>query len=283
MCVIILAMSGDKMTWSFQQFASSATHLETKVVFDIEYARNIQSASDITMRQRDASSKRFTPAELAKLKDELWAHHLSERRRGDMRRLIENDFSGDRHVVADVISQLTARKVSARTVQAWLIEPGRPSSRQCPEWAVKALLDYKSIPDNAEALRARQEFESTRPMPPERTAFDVLDKHAVRSATDEIESDRRNREAWRKASLTELPDRIFELQKRTESALATLQNVLGTMSAALKMGESFDDFRTKACNSIRDWESGRFYVSEARRAIESGTDEFANDEGVLKG
>lgn len=270
------------MTWTFQQFARSATHLETKVIFDIDYARNIQSASDITMRQRDSSSKRFTTAELAKLHDELWAHHLSERRRGDMRRLIENDFSGDRHVVADVISKLTARNVSARTVQAWLIEPGRPSSRQCPEWAVKALLDYKAVPDNAEALRARQEFESNRLMPPERTAFDVLDKHAVRFATDEIEIERKNREAWKKASLTELPDRIFELQKRTESALATLQKVLAAMSVALETGENFDDFRTKARDSIRDWESGRFYVSEARRAIELGTDEFANDEGVLR-
>ena len=52
--------------------------------------------------------------------------------------------------------------------------------------------------------------------------------------------------------------------------------------ASVAPGENFDDFRTKARNSIRDWESGRFYVSEARRAIESGTDEFASDEDVLK-
>ena len=41
--------------------------------------------------------------------------------------------------VARILSEQTMRPCSRRTVQAWLSEPEKPSSRPCPEWAVTVL------------------------------------------------------------------------------------------------------------------------------------------------
>jgi hypothetical protein len=40
---------------------------------------------------------------------------------------------------AALICHQTQRPCSVRTVRSWLNDPDKPSSRPCPEWAVKAL------------------------------------------------------------------------------------------------------------------------------------------------
>jgi len=47
---------------------------------------------------------------------------------------------------AEVISEITQRPLSARAVRSWLTDPANPSHRQCPEWAINALVEYKSRP-----------------------------------------------------------------------------------------------------------------------------------------
>ena len=41
---------------------------------------------------------------------------------------------------AELICQQTQRPCAVRTVRSWINEPGKPSSRKCPDWAVQALL-----------------------------------------------------------------------------------------------------------------------------------------------
>lgn len=40
---------------------------------------------------------------------------------------------------AELICIQTQRPCSIRTVRSWLNDPEKPSSRPCPDWAVKAL------------------------------------------------------------------------------------------------------------------------------------------------
>jgi hypothetical protein len=47
---------------------------------------------------------------------------------------------------AEVISEITLRPLSARAVRSWLTDPANPSHRQCPEWAINALVEYKNRP-----------------------------------------------------------------------------------------------------------------------------------------
>lgn len=46
---------------------------------------------------------------------------------------------------AVLITAVTQRPCSERTVRAWLNDPDKPSSRPCPDWAVRAIekaIDY---------------------------------------------------------------------------------------------------------------------------------------------
>ena len=40
---------------------------------------------------------------------------------------------------AATICQQTQRPCAVRTVRSWLNDPDKPSSRECPDWAVQAL------------------------------------------------------------------------------------------------------------------------------------------------
>ncbi|KAB0654494.1 hypothetical protein [Burkholderia diffusa] len=269
------------MTWSYVYLSSRATHIESQTVFEIEFARNIQSSADLTIRPLAGSKKKFSTAELKILRDELWENHLGERRRNEMRCLVENDFSGDRQQVATIISELTAKNVSVRSIQAWLIEPGKPSSRQCPEWALKALHDYTCRPENEQRLRARREYKAGQPLAIKRTSLDVYDKYAVDMATNQIEADQHKRDSWRNLPYGEIPDKLFELENRLTGHLHYLQTQLVAISIALRTCESFDEFKQKVLEDIDNQTSEDYFVREARRAIESRTDEFSNVEGLL--
>lgn len=43
------------------------------------------------------------------------------------------------HKTAEILAKKTGRPCSLRTVQAWLTDPGKPTSIPCPNWAVSEL------------------------------------------------------------------------------------------------------------------------------------------------
>ncbi|VXC51249.1 conserved hypothetical protein [Burkholderia sp. 8Y] len=268
------------MAWIYSYLSNKGTHKETGTVFTIEYARNTQSKADITIRPTSGPRQQFSITEIETLKDELWAALLDERRRTMMRSLVENEFAGDRQYVASVISRFAARNVSARTVQAWLIEPGKASSRFCPEWAMKALLEYLSKPENQERLRARKEYKERQPWPQKRTVLDVADKHAVQFATTEIERDERMRKAWTDTTLGDLPSKLFELERRMTERIRYLEDRVSGLTSALKNGKSFDEYRAVVLDELNNRESEDYEVRKTRLAIEAQTGEFAHPEGL---
>ena len=56
---------------------------------------------------------------------------------------------------AELITAVTLRPCSARTVRSWLNDPASASSRPCPDWAVAAL--ERAIDYMERALTRRQE------------------------------------------------------------------------------------------------------------------------------
>ena len=47
---------------------------------------------------------------------------------------------------AQVISEITLRPLSTRTVRSWLTDPANPSYRPCPDWAIEALREFQRRP-----------------------------------------------------------------------------------------------------------------------------------------
>lgn len=57
--------------------------------------------------------------------------------------LAENNLTQSK--AAYLICEYTRRPCSVRAVRSWINDPTKPSSRNCPDWAIEALLNAIKI------------------------------------------------------------------------------------------------------------------------------------------
>lgn len=266
------------MAWEYTIHSSTATHLGSGAVFEVVYrSRNIQSVDDLDLIP--TKKGKSSSDDIAKLKQDLWHHIEAEQDRGALLAMIQKDFLGDYQRAAQAITGVSGQKVSERTIQAWLIDPSRVSSRKCPVWAVKALRDYLAVPENRRNLAELAEYREQ--IGQQRSRInDVIDRHQVRMATTEIEVEHANRQRWAECSFNELPTRLFELEKRFADHLEYLNCKLSAVMHALETSSTFEDFKRQVKDKINEEWMVSNVVRNARRAIEDGTHEFADEEGV---
>lgn len=268
------------MAWQYQFPSTKALETVTNTTFDVKFARKILTEDDFQISPQPGSKTKFNALELQKLKAEFWATHLQNLIRASLRSIVEDDFGGDRHWVANTLSNITKKSVSNRTVQAWLIEQGKPSSRTCPEWALQALKSFVSDPINEEHLkRGRKAIASDHSSNRARSA-EVDNKHSVDFATNEILEDERNLRKWQTANFETLPIMISRFEIDARKYIDHLHDKLLAIQTALQKAESFEEFKNQALELVRDGETAKWLVSDARRAIEAGTGEFASDIGI---
>lgn len=270
------------MAWQYNFPSSKALETVTNTTFDVKFGRHVQTADDFEISPQAGSKVKFSPQDLQRLKAEFWAAHLQNHTRDAMRRIIEVDFGGDRHWVAYTLSDITKKSVSNRTVQAWLIEQGKPSSRTCPEWALQALKTFVSDPGNEEYLKQGREARASDSSSTRAWSAEVDSKHSVTFATNEILRDENRLQEWRNANFETLPTLIFRFEDETERYLSYLHDKLAAIETALQKATSFEEFKIQALEAIRDKETAKWLVKDARRAIETGTGEFASENGVLE-
>ncbi len=269
------------MAWLYNLPSSKAVETSTNTTFDVKFSRVINTVDDFQISPVPGSKTTFTEQELSRLKAEFWAAHVQSRIRDNMSMIVENDFGGDRLWVAYTLSDATKRKVSNRTVQAWLMEPGKPSSRTCPEWAYQALKDFVDNPENGEYLEQGRVRRASNTSPNRGWAADVDSKYSVKFATSEILHDEKRLNEWREANSNTLPAMLHRLEGQTEKHLSYLQDQLIAIEMALKAASSFEEFKTAALDAIRDKERAKSLVKDARQAIEGKTGEFARDDGLV--
>ena len=140
-----------------------------------------------------------------------------DQRRWRLVGLVERHFGRDYDFVARIIEEKTGGKVSERTVQAWLIAPGRKSSRNCPEWAVKALEKYVNDPANGESLQlyaARREATLSAVKAPLAWSNEVRSSRAVELATASLECEDRRLRFWQDAIGAQSGKMLCELERR---------------------------------------------------------------------
>jgi hypothetical protein len=272
----------DHMAWQYVFPSGKALETTTNTTFDVKFSRNIQSEDDFEIVPAVGSRAKFTSEDLRRLKAEFWAAHVQGRIRGAMRTIVENDFGGDRHWVAYTLSDITKKSVSNRTVQAWLMETGKPSSRTCPEWALQALKTFVSSPDNNEYLAQGRERRASDSSSSRAWSKEVDSKHSVKFATDEILGEERRLNEWRHANFDTLPPMIHLFEDQTQKYLNHLNGQLIAIEFALKKATTFEEFKSEALEAIRDKETAKWLVKDARRAIETKTGEFASDDGIVE-
>jgi hypothetical protein len=209
-----------------------------------------------------------------------------EQRRWRLVGVVERYFRRDNDQVARVIEERTGAKVSERTVQAWLSAPGRTSSRNCPEWAVKALEDFVADPVNEDYLarlaQRREDVASGEWKSPLTWSDKVRREKAVELATSSLEVDAKRQRTWQDAGGLQIGGMLFELERRVEGELSAQRRVLTALSEAFRTGATFEELRSVFQEQVKASELQDFFVGQAKRAIESGSEEFAASDGVLK-
>lgn len=213
-------------------------------------------------------------------------HTEHEQRRWRLTAVVDRHFGRDNDFVARVIQEKTGAKVSERTVQAWLISPGRKSSRNCPEWAVKALEDYVADSVNADYLQRhsqrREEMAASDWKTPMAWSDKVRREKAVELATSSLESDAARQRRWQEAGGLQMGGMAFELERRVESELASHRRVLSALNEAFRTAETFEQFKVTFEEHVRAAELQNFFVGQARRDIESASKEFSAADAVLE-
>lgn len=270
------------MAWNFLLGCTSAKNTESGAEFSVTYkSRNIQSIEDFDVLPAEKSVRKWTKEELHAVKQELWEHDANRRVRDDVAALIQREFFGENYRAASAITKMTGKSISERTIQSWLIDPSRVSSRKCPAWALKAMRDYLAVPENKrnleELAQYRKEF-------PQEAQFlnDVYDKHQVQMATAKIEDEKRARKRWEEASYSSLPTQLYELEKRVDGYLHYLSNTLAIITNTLSNCNDFDEFKRKVTVDLEAAFRAESAVSRTRKAIEEAREEFSNEEGLAE-
>lgn len=198
----------------------------------------------------------------------------------EVQAIVDKEFAGDREAAARILERETRRSVSNRTVQAWLMPPGQPSSRNCPEWALAALHAYLAKPDSESELagirRARAgDARSSR----SRTAH-VVCRGAVELATGHIHHDTRLHEEWTKANLSELPEMLYHFHLSVLARLDQLEEKVDLLGQCLERATSLEEYQHYMREGLADIATAKFVIGETRRDIEKGKAEFAHPDGL---
>lgn len=269
------------MPWKYVYPNTVATETETNTTFHVKIGSRLSTMDDVELTPSASSKQRFDAVTMQKLRAEFWETFQKDQRRNAMRALVDDKFGGDTLQASIAIHNITRKRVSHRTIQAWLMEPGARSSRPCPEWAVLALKAFVDAPENADYLKSCERITArTSSYMPYSTAVDV--KYGVKYATDAIISDEKRQREWSDASFTSLPHMISQFENKTERHFDHLDQHVHAMWRALREAKDFEDFRKRVLDEVRDKEIGDMIIRKTRRAIEQGTDEFSYDGELTK-
>lgn len=262
------------MKWQYDPFQQIATNTESGMRFSVKGP----NGDAIEIEAASPAASKCSCDDLAVHKREISRAVNDEITRRDMIHLIHSHFSRSYAEAARIITNRSGHKVSERSIQAWLIDPGKPSSRRCPGWALKALKEH--FAENGRDQIRRHDAPSPIPRP---WSAEVFDTKAVGMATDRIESERRKRDEWRSLSFSALADKLFELEKRTDEWLCAHNGMLHSIASAVRASNNFDDMKSALLASLDEASLVEFFVRDARTAIERHQAEFSNDEGVVAG
>ncbi len=271
------------MTWLYFYPNTTAKHTESGTDFSIQYkSKKIQHADDIEIFPM-GDGKKWTHKELITLKDDLWLHMEADSRRSKLRSLIQDNFFGENSRIAGVISDVTKKNVSARTIQSWLIDLDKPSSRRCPAWAIKALDDYLADPKNKNELEAIAQHKPKYSQAPSSTHWEeVYDKSEVNLATAEIEYERKTLNKWKTVDFNTLAIRMHELEIIFRAQIKNLEKENTIFKNALKNCDNFDDFKKAINTELDEKDALQSVIDSTRQAIEHATQELSNKKGLYE-
>ncbi|RDZ27455.1 hypothetical protein [Lysobacter silvisoli] len=266
------------MTWSYQYPARTATHLETGLVFSITYDA-VHPTWDVHLDGEWPAS--VTEVQVSALAEELVQFIRDRYIQREMSELLHGAYGGDFELASMVLRRQTNKKVSVRTLQAWMMPADRPSSRRCPEWALVALEQY--LGQNPGAARGWKEVRSVYRSTPEGLASSLHQASRERSlqrVDARMAKEQKVHDKWQKASMRELPGMLAELEIRLQREADFNMEYRMIMNEAIRVSENFEEFKRNFNREL-----GRKFDldGEEREIAEDLTknrNEFAREDGT---
>lgn len=268
------------MTWSYEYPAPTAAHQPTGLVFSISYD---PTKPTWAIRLNGERPSALTDAKVSALSEELDQLIRDRHTQRLMFQLLHGVYNGDYARAASILSEQTKKKVSVRTLQAWMMPPGRPSSRRCPEWALLALEQY--LERHPEAPQQWKEIATIYRSTPDGQTLalhtELRDQRSVQIAEAAIAEEEAILKKWRSAGFEALPQRLTELELRLRRATADHAELIGTMLALTYSCTTFEEFRMKLNDATTRKVGLDQLVGEITKDIRNGRNEFAHADGTL--
>ncbi|PJI38785.1 hypothetical protein [Ferrovibrio sp.] len=257
------------MGWKIDDWRREALHESSGVLFHIRGAAGIGIPDDFELVP-PADHGPWSPARLNALKTELRAElpaaRAENQRRRELATLVQSHAGGSTSRAASLIAQSSGNPVTTRTVQSWLISPARPSSRNCPAWAVTALAQHQPQPPTLPSAQMPEWAQS-------QTRY-VLDKAGVELADASIADDRKLEQKWRALMPPAAAEAMIALERKQTEFIMYHHKLLAADRAALREATSFEDYQRLASLKRDDITTADFMLREIRQAIEQGVEEF---------
>lgn len=268
------------MDWAYTYRAATARHEPTGLVFRIAYN---SAATGWVISLEGERPPSVEAAHVAALRDELHQLVRDAHTQRRVSELLHGPYNGDYGQVAAILSRQTRKRVSVRTLQAWMMPAGRPSSRRCPEWALLALEQY--LASNPQAPADWQETSSIlRSTPSGETLAlhtQLRDQRSLQLAEAAIAEEEATLQKWRSAGLMELAQRLTDMEISFRRATSYHADLIGQIVALTRSCTNFEEFREQFDEAIRRKLDLDYSVRQIVSDLRSSRGEFASPDGTL--
>lgn len=268
------------MNWSYDYPADQAVHLPTGLSFSITYD---PVKPDRKIKLVSAKPENMSDAEVAELARELEQYIHEKYLQHRMGNLLYGAFGGEFYRAAKILEQETKKKISTRTLQAWMMQPGRPSSRRCPEWAVVALEEYiESNPEQPSWIKDLAERRrSSRNGQALEHEMALRDRELLRNAESNLAKADTIRKKWKDTSIEDLSAELADLEISVIDKIESHSGLLGRFLDSLRACDTFEDFKREVQKATEKHYASERQLKETAQDIRERRKEFASDDGTF--
>lgn len=197
------------------------------------------------------------------------------RMREELFSMINKHFGGENDRLGFLLKEL-GKPVSVRTIQSWLIEPNKRSSRKVPDWVLPLLKSYLAE-HKSHAINPHRTSQW-----PYGYSANIINQKAVEMAEQRIAEHQLIREKWRTANFAKFVDRVIDLELRVEEEARNYGMLCDSLRESLGRSNDFEEFKRVFSETRDAFFKVDIEVKNTCKIIENHKEEFSDDHGLLK-
>ncbi|GKX50575.1 hypothetical protein [Budvicia aquatica] len=271
------------MDWTYGRKENQCTviHKPTGIEFAITHGAHSYEVKDLELINKESVT--LLSPQIDALRQEIKNIIIEKELKNAMGHFISFIFVDNITNAAFYLQKVTGKKVSARTIQAWLMPVTSASARKCPKWAVDALQSYKdNNSQEIKEIRIREnnilEHRLKQNIPI--NANDIM-HNDVKFAESELQDEKALKE-WvmqttPQEALTYIIDRLYTQNREIRG----LSRCISNMNLACITSNSFEEFKSKYQRQELEDSYRDSLINKAKRDIINNNAEFSTDDATI--